>query len=153
MTTEYQALLDALFFSVNKPVNLDQIMKTIELENKNQARKIVDNYIKNFNDFHSGVKIISVKKGNYVLFIESKYVDRIKSYIKPSPLTQKQLRTLSYILKHQPVEQNELSRLFGSRIYNDIKKLGKMGMITKKKKENKIIIKIKEEAKYLIKTN
>ena len=52
MTTEYQALLDALFFSVNKPVNLDQIMKTIELENKNQARKIVDNYIKNFNDFH-----------------------------------------------------------------------------------------------------
>ena len=59
MTTEYQALLDALFFSVNKPVNLDQIMKTIELENKNQARKIVDNYMKNFNDFHSGVKISS----------------------------------------------------------------------------------------------
>lgn len=149
LNKKIEGLLDALFFATTRPVSLTSIMRLLEIKDKNTAREIMTQYIRNFKNKMHGVKI--VKRGEYFFpKIDEKYIDKISGYLHPPPLTTKQLEVLAYIYVKKKVKMSELSNIFGSRVYRDIKKFIRLGLVSKKKTEQGYLVEIRKEAEPLI---
>ncbi|MFQ5710897.1 MAG: SMC-Scp complex subunit ScpB [Candidatus Geothermarchaeales archaeon] len=147
---QYYPLLDALFFSASTPLNIDQLKRAMRLEDRAKTVSIVEEYMKHFNSFHTGVKISKTSGKIYLMHVNPKYVERIRRYMRPPPLTDKQLKTLAFIYKNQPVRLRKVATVFGSRAYRDVRKLYKLRLVTKKKKGVETFLRVRDTAKYMI---
>ena len=143
------AILDALFFVASKPLHIDHLKRALRLGSRAETTQLVNEYVKRFNEIHKGVRI-SKASGRYVIHIAPPYVERVKGFIHPPPLTPGQLKTLAFIYTNQPVALADAVKVLGPRTYADIKKLSKMGLISRKRKGRTSILKVKDEAKYMI---
>lgn len=144
-----EGLLDALFFATTKPISLNSIMKLLEINDRKIAREIMNEYINSFKTKMCGVKII--RRGEYFFpKIEEKYLEKISGYLHPPPLTSKQLEVLAYIYVKKKVKMSELSNIFGSRAYRDIKKFVRLGLVSRRRLEQGYMVEIRKEAEPLI---
>ncbi len=147
---DYGGLLDALFFTASKPLHIDQFKRVLGLRGRKKTVEVVEEYVKNFNSFHSGIEISFTPEKYYVLHVKPRFIDDIRGYARPPPLTTKQLQTLAYVYTHQPVTLVKLASTLGQRVYRDINKLKKLKIINKVKKGRQTVISVREEAKHLI---
>ncbi len=148
---DHRGLLDALFFTASKPLHIDQLKRALGLRGRKKTVEIVEEYVKDFNSFHGGIRISFTHGKYYVLHVKPRFIDSIRGYVRPPPLTMKQLQTLAYIYTHQPVTLKKLASTLGQRTYRDINKLKKLGIINKVKRGRQTIINVRDEAKYMIK--
>jgi chromosome segregation and condensation protein ScpB len=141
--------LDALFFATYKPISIDTIKTVLKLENKREAKNIMEEYIKLFNKKMIGIEIRK-KRSYYYPKIKDTYLDKVKTIMRPPPLTEKQLEVLAYIYANKKVKLSRLKEIFGSRIYRDIKKFIRLGLISKRTSDTGSYVEIREEAEALI---
>lgn len=147
---EQKAILDALFFASNRPLHLDQLRRALQVNKRKDALEVLRAYVKEFNTFHEGIKISVTSKKIFVLHIMPEYIEIIRSYMRPSPLTKAQLMTLAFIYKHQPVELRNVVKTLGKRSYLDVRKLEKMRIVGKRREGGKAVVNVRDEAKYMI---
>ena len=145
-------VLDALFFSASAPLSIDQIKRALGLRTRHEAYKLANSYVSEFNSFHQGIRISRPTGGSYVLHLEPPLTEELRGYISPSPLTEKQLTTLAYIYKHQPVKLSRVAASLGQRVYSDLKKLRKLKVVSRRKEGRQSILRVKDEAMPLIRT-
>lgn len=149
LSRKLEGLLDALFFATTRPISINSIMKLLEIKDKKEAKKIMNLYMENFRQKMYGVKI--VRRGEYFYpKIDEKYIEKISGYLHPPPLTNKQLEVLAYIYVNKRVKMSELSNIFGSRTYKDVKKFIRLGLVSRRKTEQGYIVEIRKEAEPLI---
>lgn len=149
LSKRVEGLLDALFYATTRPISISSIMKLLDISDKKEAREIMEIYVKNFRRKMLGVKII--KRGDYYFpKIEEKYLEKISGYLHPPPLTAKQLEILAYIYVKKKVKMSEVSNIFGTRAYKDIKKFVRLGLVSRKKVDQGYIVEIRKEAEPLI---
>lgn len=149
LNRDIKAILDALFYITSRPINIQSIMRLLNIKHKDSAKKIMDEYIYDFNNRMYGIKILK-KRDYYVPSIKDEYVEKLRGYMRPPPLTQKQLETLAYIYVKKKVKLRDLKDIFGNRVYSDIKKFIKLGLVNKKSTNEGYVIEIREEAEPLI---
>lgn len=142
-------VLDALFYGSYKPIHIDQIKRLLNISSRKEARKLLGKYIKEFNNFHHGVKLVK-KKDYYYLTIKEEYIEKIKRYLPQPLLSPRQIEILALIFKRKRVAASELRDYFGPRVYTDLKKLSRLRLIQKEYINNKLYISLREEANLLI---
>ncbi len=148
LDVKVRGLLDALFYVANKPIDLHKISRLLQLDIDN-TKRILHRYMELFNNFMIGVKIVE-KNDYYMLKVTDEYVNYVKRFMRPPPLTKKQLDILAYIYVKKTVRARDLRDLFGQRVYKDLKKFAKIGLITKRKERGELIISIRPEAEAMI---
>lgn len=149
LNNETIAILDAVFYTTSKPVSIDTIMKILKITSKKKAEEIIESYRKHFNSKMKGIELVKRKK-HYFPKIKSEYIDTVKKLMKPPPLTEKQLEVLALIYSRKKMKMSKLREIFGSRIYSDIKKFVRIGLVSKRNIEGSLYVLIREEAETLI---
>ena len=110
----YEAIIEAILFTMGESVELDKIAAAIELDKK-ETKAIIEKMMKHYENPSIGVKIIELDDA-YQMCTKSEmyeYLIKIARQPKRHVLTDVLLETLSIIAYRQPVTKMEIGKIRG----------------------------------------
>lgn len=132
----YQAIIEAILFTMGEAVELDRIAAAIELDKK-ETKKIIEGMMEEYRSDRTGIELIELD-GSYQMCTKPKmyeYLIKIAKQPKKRVLTDVLLETLSIIAYKQPVTRTEIEKIRGVSCdhavnklveYNLVKELGRL---------------------------
>jgi len=135
-TTNMEAVIEAILFTMGEAVELERLAKALELE-KEETKTLVRKLMERYQAEDRGIQIMELD-GAYQLCTKKEYYEyliRIARQPKKAVLTDVALETLSIIAYKQPITKMEIERIRGVKCdhainrlleYNLIKELGRL---------------------------
>lgn len=120
----YEAIVEAILFTMGKSVALEKIAEAVELEKK-ETKEIIERLMARYEDASVGLSIIELD-GAYQMCTKSEmyeYLIRIAKQPKRHALTEVLLETLSIIAYKQPVTRAEIEKIRGVSCEHAISRL------------------------------
>lgn len=120
----YQAIVEAILFTMGKSVELEKIAAVLELD-KVETQKVIEGLMERYEDASYGVRIIELD-GAYQMCTKSElydYLIQIAKQPKKQVLTEVLLETLSIIAYKQPITKAEVAKIRGVSCEHAINKL------------------------------
>ena len=136
MENNYEAVIEAILFTVGESVELEKIASVLELDKKD-AKQITEQLMERYNTKDCGMKIIELD-GAYQMCTKPEYYEyliKIAKQPKKRVLTDVLLETLSIIAYKQPITKAEVEKIRGvssdhavNRLveYNLVRELGRL---------------------------
>ena len=133
---KYEAIVEAILFTMGESVELERIAKTLELDTE-RTKKIIEHLMQRYEDDGVGVKIMELD-GSYQMCTKGEmyeYLVKIAKQPKKHVLTDVLLETLSIIAYKQPITKAEIEKIRGVSCdhavnklveYNLVKELGRL---------------------------
>ena len=126
----YEAIIEAILFTMGESVELDKIAAAIELDKK-ETKAIIEKMMKHYENPSIGVKIIELDDA-YQMCTKSEmyeYLIKIARQPKRHVLTDVLLETLSIIAYKQPITRPEIEAIRGVSCAHAINKLMEYGLV------------------------
>lgn len=126
----YQAIIEAILFTMGESVDLEKIADAIELDPK-ETRKIIERMMERYADNTTGLQIIELD-GAYQMCTKSEmyeYLIRIAKQPKRHMLTEVLLETLSIIAYKQPITKAEIEKIRGVSSDHAVSKLVEYNLV------------------------
>ncbi len=126
----YEAIIEAILFTMGESVELDKIADAIELDKK-ETKAIIERMMKHYTDDSSGLQIIELD-GAYQMCTKSEmyeYLIRIAKQPKRHALTEVLLETLSIIAYKQPITRVEIEKIRGVSCDHAVSKLVEYNLV------------------------
>ena len=120
----YEAIIEAILFTMGESVELDKIANAIELD-KQETKKKIEALQQKYEQEERGIQIIELD-GAYQMCTKNEmyeYLIRIAKQPKKRVLTDVLLETLSIIAYKQPVTKQEIEAIRGVKCDHPINKL------------------------------
>ena len=120
----YEAIIEAILFTMGESVELEKIADAIELDKK-ETQKIIEQMMEHYKDDSIGLQIIELD-GAYQMCTKSEmyeYLIRIAKQPKRHALTDVLLETLSIIAYKQPITKSEIEKIRGVSCEHAVSKL------------------------------
>lgn len=130
MNVEYLAKIEALLFTSDEPVPLQDLARVIGLSSK-KTREYIEVLIKEYEKDSHGIEIKEYDE-SYLFVTKPVYEDEIKNLHNKSNslrLTQAALETLAIIAYKQPVTRAEIEEIRGVKAEKTLLTLSKYGLI------------------------
>lgn len=127
---KYEAIVEAILFTMGESVELERIAKTLELDTE-QTKKIVENLMKRYEDDSIGIKIMELD-GSYQMCTKGEmyeYLVKIAKQPKKHVLTDVLLETLSIIAYKQPITKAEIEKIRGVSCDHAVNKLVEYNLV------------------------
>lgn len=127
---KYEAIVEAILFTMGESVELEKIAEAIELDKK-ETKKIIKNLMKHYEDPSIGLQIIELD-GAYQMCTKSEmyeYLIRIAKQPKRHALTEVLLETLSIIAYKQPITRVEIEKIRGVSCDHAVSKLMEYNLV------------------------
>lgn len=126
----YEAIMEAILFTMGKSVELDKIADAVELDKK-ETKAIIERMMKRYADDSTGLQIIELD-GAYQMCTKSEmyeYLIRIAKQPKRHALTEVLLETLSIIAYKQPITRVEIEKIRGVSCDHAVNKLVEYNLV------------------------
>ena len=126
----YEAIIEAILFTMGESVELDKIAAAIELDKK-ETKAIIEKMMKHYENPSIGVKIIELDDA-YQMCIKSEmyeYLIKIARQPKRHVLTDVLLETLSIIAYKQPITKVEIEKIRGVSCDHAVNKLVEYNLV------------------------
>lgn len=126
----YEAIIEAILFTMGESVELEKIASAIELDKK-EAKKILEQMMKHYEDDSIGLQIIELE-GAYQMCTKSEmyeYLIKIAKQPKRHALTDVLLETLSIIAYKQPITKAEIEKIRGVSCDHAVNKLVEYNLV------------------------
>lgn len=126
----YEAIIEAILFTMGNSVELEKIASAIELDTK-QTKEIIGQMMERYESPESGVKIVELD-GSYQMCTKSEmyeYLIRIAKQPKRHALTDVLLETLSIIAYKQPITKAEIEKIRGVSCDHAVNKLVEYNLV------------------------
>ena len=126
----YEAIVEAILFTMGESVELEKIAAALELDKK-ETKKIIENLMKEYEKPSIGMKIIELD-GAYQMCTKSEmyeYLIRIAKQPKKHVLTDVLLETLSIIAYKQPITKVEIEKIRGVSCDHAVNKLVEYNLV------------------------
>ena len=120
----YEAIIEAILFTMGESVELERIAEAIELDKK-KTKAIIKRMMARYEDNTTGLQIIELD-GSYQMCTKSEmyeYLIRIAKQPKRHALTEVLLETLSIIAYKQPITKVEIEKIRGVSCDHAVSKL------------------------------
>mgnify|MGYP002561776904 CR=1 FL=1 len=114
----YEAIIEAILFTMGESVELDKIAAAIELDKK-ETKAIIEKMMKHYENPSIGVKIIELDE----------YLIKIARQPKRHVLTDVLLETLSIIAYKQPITKVEIEKIRGVSCDHAVNKLVEYNLV------------------------
>lgn len=127
---KYEAIVEAILFTMGESVELERIAKTLELDTE-QTKKIVENLMKRYENDSIGIKIMELD-GSYQMCTKGEmyeYLVKIAKQPKKHVLTDVLLETLSIIAYKQPITKAEIEKIRGVSCDHAVNKLVEYNLV------------------------
>ena len=122
--------VEAALFSSAEKIGVSEIAERTGLPEE-KIRHALKDLRKEYDDRESAIMIAKI--GNeYKMMLRTEYTDYTGKFAK-AEMTGGMMRTLSTIAYNQPVLQSELFKTRGPRVYDDVRALIEMDMVTGKR--------------------
>lgn len=126
----YEAIVEAILFTMGESVELEKIASVIELDKK-ETKKILEQMMKHYEDDSTGLQIIELN-GAYQMCTKSEmyeYLIKIAKQPKRHALTDVLLETLSIIAYKQPITKVEIEKIRGVSCDHAVNKLVEYNLV------------------------
>ncbi|MGN0141098.1 MAG: SMC-Scp complex subunit ScpB [Roseburia sp.] len=126
----YEAIIEAILFTMGESVELEKIAAAIELDKK-ETRKIIEGMMERYGQENRGIMIMELD-GAYQMCTKSEmyeYLIRIAKQPKRHTLTDVLLETLSIIAYKQPVTKAEIEKIRGVACDHAVNKLVEYNLV------------------------
>lgn len=126
----YEAIIEAILFTMGESVELEKIADAIELDKK-ETQKIIERMMEHYKDDSIGLQIIELD-GAYQMCTKSEmyeYLIRIAKQPKRHALTDVLLETLSIIAYKQPITKVEIEKIRGVSCDHAVSKLVEYNLV------------------------
>lgn len=126
----YEAIIEAILFTMGESVELERIADAIELDKK-KTKEIIHRMMEHYNDPSIGIRIIELD-GAYQMCTKTEmyeYLIRIAKQPKKRVLTDVLLETLSIIAYKQPVTKAEIEKIRGVSSEHAVSKLVEYNLV------------------------
>lgn len=126
----YEAIIEAILFTMGESVELDKIAAAIELDKK-ETKAIIEKMMKHYENPSIGVKIIELDDA-YQMCTKSEmyeYLIKIARQPKRHVLTDVLLETLSIIAYKQPITKVEIEKIRGVSCDHAVNKLVEYNLV------------------------
>ena len=121
---KYEAIVEAILFTMGESVELERIAKTLELDTE-RTKKIIEHLMQRYEDDGVGVKIMELD-GSCQMCTKGEmyeYLVKIAKQPKKHVLTDVLLETLSIIAYKQPITKAEIEKIRGVSCDHAVNKL------------------------------
>lgn len=126
----YEAIIEAILFTMGESVELEKIASAIELDKK-ETKRILEQMMKHYEDDSIGLQIIELN-GAYQMCTKSEmyeYLIKIAKQPKRHALTDVLLETLSIIAYKQPITKVEIEKIRGVSCDHAVNKLVEYNLV------------------------
>jgi segregation and condensation protein B len=126
----YEAIIEAILFTMGDSVELEKIANAIELDKK-ETKEIIERMQQHYEDASKGIRIIELE-GAYQMCTKPEmyeYLIRIAKQPRKRVLTDVLLETLSIIAYKQPVTRAEIEKIRGVSSDHAVSKLVEYGLV------------------------
>ena len=127
---KYEAIIEAILFTMGESVELEKIAAAIELDKK-ETKRILDGMMRHYEDDSTGVQIIELD-GAYQMCTKKEmyeYLIRIARQPRKHVLTDVLLETLSIIAYKQPITIVEIEKIRGVSCDHAVNKLVEYNLV------------------------
>ena len=127
---KYEAIVEAILFTMGESVELERIAKTLELDTE-RTKKIIEHLMQRYEDDGVGVKIMELD-GSYQMCTKREmyeYLVKIAKQPKKHVLTDVLLETLSIIAYKQPITKAEIEKIRGVSCDHAVNKLVEYNLV------------------------
>lgn len=127
---KYEAIVEAILFTMGESVELERIAKTLELDTE-RTKKIIEHLMQRYEDDGVGVKIMELD-GSYQMCTNGEmyeYLVKIAKQPKKHVLTDVLLETLSIIAYKQPITKAEIEKIRGVSCDHAVNKLVEYNLV------------------------
>lgn len=126
----YEAIIEAILFTMGESVELEKIAAAIELD-KEQTREYISRLQARYDEQERGIQIIELE-GSYQMCTRNEmyeYLIRIAKQPKKRVLTEVLLETLSIIAYKQPITKAEIEKIRGVSSDHAVSKLVEYNLV------------------------
>jgi segregation and condensation protein B len=126
----YEAIIEAILFTMGDSVELDKIANVLELDKK-ETKKIIEGMMERYESSSFGVHIMELD-GAYQMCTKSEmyeYLIKIAKQPKKHMLTDVLLETLSIIAYKQPITKVEIEKIRGVSCDHAVNKLVEYNLV------------------------
>ncbi len=130
-------LIEAALFSAGRPLSIRELQELTGMD-KNEVTSSLRSLVQSYRKRETSLEISRVGR-KYTMKLREIYAKPVRSLATPD-IPRKLWKTLALIAYHEPVKQSELQTMLGSRIYDHVRELKELTMITMKAEGNTRII-------------
>jgi segregation and condensation protein B len=124
-------IVEAVLFSSSQPVKVSEMEVQTQLDGA-VVRKALKQLEKEYDERGSAIEVAKTGLG-YSMIVREQYRPFGRQFA-PKEVPDEVLRTAAMIAYHQPILQSDLSKSLGSRVYDDVRALHQLSLVSMKKK-------------------
>ena len=141
MFMEDKKKIEAVLFTTGKLMGVDEIAKSADISNVEQAASLLEELRKEYESKDSALTI-QVHEGKYKLNIRKEYGHIANKLVSTSEMDTPTIKTLAIIAYKNPAMQNDIIKIRGNKAYDHIMLLKEQGLITTEKSGRTRMIKL-----------
>ncbi len=130
-STAKLALLEAILFTTNEPLTLDELQNILKLR-KDMIEKMLVKLREKYTSPEHGFRLSD--SGGFKLVVKEDFVSKVSHLTPHADLSRGLLRVLSIIAYHEPVKQADIVKVVGNRTYEYVKELEERGLVRSERK-------------------
>jgi len=127
------ALLEAALYVAGRPLDLKTLASVLKTRSKKKAQRLAQQLLETYKSRDTALELLALEDERYVLQLKSEYTPEVRRLAVRPLLSVGPLKTLSYIAYRQPVPQKQVIDVRGQHVYNHLKQLEDLELITRER--------------------
>jgi segregation and condensation protein B len=124
-------VIEAVLFSSSQPVKVSDMEVQTQLDGA-VIRKALKKLQQEYEQRGAAIEVAKTGLG-YSLIVREEYRPFGRQF-SPKEVPDEVLRTAAMVAYHQPILQSDLAKSLGSRVYDDVRALHQLGLVSAKRK-------------------
>ena len=127
---EVLAKVEAALYASGRPLTVEEIAKVAGTASERKARAVAREIAKAVNGSMRAVEVVEYGGPKFAMQLKAQYTQTARRFATRPLLSRAALRTLSFIAFFQPISSGELVLRRSSAVYQHLKELQDVGVIT-----------------------
>jgi len=127
------ALLEAALYVAGRPLDLRTLASVLKTRSKNKARRLAKTLVETYKSRETALEILELEGERFVMQLKTAYTPQVRRLAFRPLLSVGPLKTLSYIAYRQPVTQPQVIDVRGHHVYDHLKQLEELDLITRER--------------------
>jgi segregation and condensation protein B len=138
------ALVEAALYVAGRPIDLKTLASILKTRSKKKVQLLARTLMEEYNNRQTALEVLELEDERYVLQLKAEYTPEVRRLAVRPLLSVGPLKTLSYIAYRQPVSQAQVIDVRGHHVYNHLRQLEDINLITREKAGRSKVIRTTE---------
>ncbi len=123
------ARIEAALYAAGRPLKIDELVPASGTSSRRKTLEMLDRLTKRVRSAFEAIEIAELPDGSFVFQLKPEYSQSVRKYASRPMLSKATQKTLSYIIKEQPVSSKNLVEVRGTGVYAHLKELRQIDFI------------------------